>query len=55
MLTAYDKALTAAIMASLDFARRYWDVDLGISEETVNIIVPFISGGLVWLIPNKAA
>jgi len=55
MLTAYDKFLVAFIMAALEFLRQYSGVDLGISEETVSMIAPFITAGLVWFTPNKKA
>ena len=53
MFTSLDKALVALVMAVLFLLKNYLGIDLGISEETVAQIMMFLTGLLVYFVPNK--
>ena len=48
----YNKAWVSLIMAILVIADQIWGFHLGLSEETVTILLAIIWPLLVWLIPN---
>lgn len=54
MFTSIDKALTAVVMAVLYFLSTFFNISLGLTEETVTSIIAAVTPILVWLIPNKS-
>lgn len=53
MLTAFDKAIVAAIMAGLVVIEQVWGWGSGITEEYVTVVIAALSPILVWLVPNR--
>lgn len=52
MFTSIDKAIVAAIMA-LIFIGNQFGLNIGLSEQTVTLIVGVLTPILVYLVPNK--
>lgn len=55
MFTAIDKALVALVMGLLSILNLVFGIDLGITPETISVIIAAITPLLVWLVPNKSA
>jgi hypothetical protein len=55
MVTSFDKAIVAFIMAALMLSEEIWGVKLGITEEWVTGLIGIVGTILVYLVPNKEA
>lgn len=55
MITQFDKALVAVIMAAIFFANEYFNAGLTVDPTVINQIVAVLTPVLVWAIPNKKA
>ena len=53
MLTSFDKALAALIMAALNVWNLLAPWKIGLDEATVTMILQLVSPLLVYVIPNK--
>lgn len=53
MFTSLDKALAAVVMAILFILKTYFNIDLGLSTETVASIAMLLTALFVWAVPNK--
>jgi hypothetical protein len=45
----------ALIMAFAQFVHLYFDIDLGLDQETVTVVVSGLAALLVYAVPNKSA
>lgn len=53
MITTFDKALVAIIMAGVFFANELFNAGLTVDPGLVNNIVAVLTPLLVWAVPNK--
>lgn len=53
MISSMDKALVAMIMGFLFILNSIWGINIGLSQETVGVIVGALTPLLVFLVPNK--
>ena len=53
MYTTFDKALVALIMAVLNILQSVFHISVGISPDTLTVIIAALTPVLVWLFPNK--
>lgn len=55
MVTTWDKAIVAFVMAALVVVEQIWGHSFGVSEEWVTSLIAIIGSILVYLVPNKPA
>lgn len=56
MMTEFDKAIVALVMAVLVIVEQAWGITIaGLSEEAVTVILAVLTPVLVWAIPNLPA
>lgn len=55
MITSFDKAIVALIMAGVFLINTFFNTSLTVDVATVNSIAAVLTPLLVWLIPNKHA
>lgn len=53
MFTTMDKALVAIVMGALSILNLVFNIDLGLSPETVSGIIAAVTPILVYIFPNK--
>lgn len=53
MFTTMDKALVAVVMGLLSILNLVFNIDLGLSPETVSGIIAAVTPILVYIFPNK--
>jgi hypothetical protein len=55
MISKYDKAIVALVMAVLGIAAQATGLNFGLDEATVTTIVGLVTSALVFIVPNKKA
>lgn len=53
MITSFDKAIVAVIMAGVFLANTFLNTNWSVDAATVNSIAAVLTPILVWLVPNK--
>lgn len=53
MISSYDKAWVALIMAALSILNLKFGINLGLDEATVTAIIAVLTPFFVYLVPNK--
>ena len=52
-MTAYNKAIVAAVMAAVGIVNAFWNTGLIVDEATVTAAVSLLTPLLVYIVPNK--
>lgn len=53
MVTEYDKAIAAFLVAGIQLLFAFKLTVPGVSQEALLSIIPFVTGIVTWLVPNK--
>lgn len=53
MVTSFDKAVVALIMALIFFANKFFNTSIAVDEQTVSSVVMALTPIVVYLFPNK--